>query len=143
MYTDFLHIFRLARSRPHESPHKFLSEQSELLRSFLSKQSELFRMQSGRASERSTCPDLSLLVDLSLLQSTHRVVKSSRLLAKIAACLVSNGQLLCLAFLYGRRFLNRISLNWPHTLTSKLSDKEFEFQLQVTLNFSVCLITCE
>ena len=33
-----------------------------------------------------------------------RVVKSSRLPAKIAAYLVSIGQLLCLAFLYGWRF---------------------------------------
>jgi len=40
------------------------------------------------------------------------VVKSSRLLAKIAAHLVSIGQLLCLAFLYGWRFLNKISLVW-------------------------------
>ena len=33
-----------------------------------------------------------------------RVVKNSRLQAKIAAYLVSMGQLLCLAFLYGWRF---------------------------------------
>ena len=56
-----------------------------------------------------------------------RVVKSSRLPAKIAAYLVSIGRLLCLAFLYGWRFLNKISLDWPLTLTtqpstSKLSD---------------------
>ena len=49
-------LFRLAKSQPHEWPHKFLSEQSELLRIFLSMQRELFRMQSGRASERATCP---------------------------------------------------------------------------------------
>jgi len=57
----------------------------------------------------------------------YRVVESSRLLAKIAAYLVSIGRLLCLAFLYGWRFLNKISLDWPRTLitqpsTSKLSD---------------------
>ena len=53
--------------------------------------------------------------------------KRSRLPAKIAAYLVSIGQLLCLAFLYRWCFLNKISLNWPLTLatqpsTSKLSD---------------------
>ena len=47
-----------------------------------------------------------------------RVVKSSRLPAKIAAYLVSIGQLLCLAFLYRWRFLNKISLGWPLTLTT-------------------------
>ena len=57
----------------------------------------------------------------------NRVVKSSRLLAKIAAYLVSIGQLLCLAVLYIWHFLNKISLDWPLTLTtqpstSKLSD---------------------
>ena len=57
----------------------------------------------------------------------NRVVKSSRLLAKIAAYLVSSGRLLCLAVLYISHFLNKISLDWPLTLTtqpftSKLSD---------------------
>ena len=57
----------------------------------------------------------------------HEVVKSSRLPAKIAAYLVSIDQLLCLAVLYIWRFLNKISLDWPPTLTtqpstSKLSD---------------------
>ena len=33
----------------------------------------------------------------------------------------SFGQLLCLAFLYGLRFLNKISLGWPLTLTTQLS----------------------
>ena len=41
-----------------------------------------------------------------------RVVKSSRLPAKIATFLVSIGRLLCLAFLCGWRFLNKISLDW-------------------------------
>ena len=55
------------------------------------------------------------------------VVKSSWRLAKITAYLVSISRLLCLAFLYGWRFLNKISLDWPLTLTtqpstSKLSD---------------------
>ena len=58
---------------------------------------------------------------------TFRVVKSSRLPVKIATYLVSIGQLLCLAFLDGWSFLNKISLDWPLTLTtqqstSKLSD---------------------
>ena len=56
-----------------------------------------------------------------------KVVKSSRLPVKIVAYLVSNSRLLCLAFLYGWRFLNKISLDWPLTLTtqpstSRLSD---------------------
>ena len=37
---------------------------------------------------------------------------------KIAAYLVSISQLLCLAFLYGWHFLNKISLDWPLTLTT-------------------------
>ena len=41
-----------------------------------------------------------------------RVVKNSGLQAKIAAYLVSMGRLLCLAFVYGWRFLNKISLDW-------------------------------
>ena len=46
---------------------------------------------------------------------------------KIASYLVGIGRLLCLAFLYGRHFLKKISLDWPLTLTtqpstSKLSD---------------------
>ena len=45
-----------------------------------------------------------------------RFVKSSRLPAKIATYLVSTGQLLCLAFLYGWCFLA-----WPLTLTTQLS----------------------
>ena len=56
-----------------------------------------------------------------------RVVKSSWLPANIAAYLVRIGRLLCLAFLYGWRFLNKISLEWSLALTtqpstSKLSD---------------------
>ena len=56
-----------------------------------------------------------------------RVVKSSRLPLKIASYLVGIGRLLFLAFLYGWCFLNKISLDWPFTLTSqpstsKLSD---------------------
>ena len=58
-----------------------------------------------------------------------RVLKSSWLLAKIATYLVSFGPLLCLAFLYGWHFLNKIPLDWPGTLTtqpstSKLSDNQ-------------------
>ena len=60
-------------------------------------------------------------------------VKSSRLQAKIITYLVSIGQLL-LAFLYGWRFLNKISLDWPLTLTtqpstSKLSDNPVQTQV--------------
>ena len=67
------------------------------------------------------------MVLTSVLTRLYRVVKSSRQPAKIAAFLVSIGQLLCLAFLYGWHFLNKISLDWPLTLTtqpptSKLSD---------------------
>ena len=56
----------------------------------------------------------------------RRVVKSSRLPA-IAPYLVSIGRLFRLAFFYGWRFLNKISLDWwlPLTTqpsTSKLSD---------------------
>ena len=50
-----------------------------------------------------------------------RVVKSSQLLAKIATCLVCIGQLLYLAFVYGWCFLNKISLDWPLTLTTQSS----------------------
>ena len=57
----------------------------------------------------------------------HRVVKSSRLLAKVAAYFVSISRLLWLAFIYWWHFLNKISLDWLLTLitqpsTSKLSD---------------------
>ena len=45
-----------------------------------------------------------------------RVVKNSQLQAKIAAYLVSMGRLLCLAFLYGWHFLNKISLVKKHLL---------------------------
>ena len=52
----------------------------------------------------------------------YTVVKSSRLLAKIAAYLViSIGRLLFLAFLYGWHFLNKISLDWLLTLTTQPS----------------------
>ena len=56
-----------------------------------------------------------------------RVAKSNRLLEIIAAYLFSIGQLLWLAFLYGWRFLNKITLDWLLTLTTqpsalKLSD---------------------
>ena len=69
-----------------------------------------------------------VLSHLSHLKSLiHRVVKSSRLPAKIATFLVCIGRLLCLAFLYWWCFLNKLSLDWRLTLTtqpstSKLSD---------------------
>ena len=44
---------------------------------------------------------------------------------KIAAYLVSIGLLLCLAFLYGWRFLHKISLDWPLTLTTQLLLQNF------------------
>ena len=82
-----------------------------------------------------------------------RVVKSSWLSAKIATFLVSIGQLLCLAFLYRWNFLNKISLDWLHTLTTqpstlKLFDNPgssfFLVQdawpaLMITLNTAVCV----
>ena len=64
------------------------------------------------------------------LNDSHpMVVNSSRLPAKIATYLVSISWLLCLAFLYRWRFLNKISPDWPLTLTtqpstSKLSDNQ-------------------
>ena len=69
----------------------------------------------------------SIIFKIYLNSAAPRVVKSSLLLAKIAAYLFSISRLLCLAFLYGWRFLNKISLDWPRTLTtqpstSKLSD---------------------
>ena len=48
-------------------------------------------------------------------------VKSIRLPAKIAAYLVSIAWLLWSAFLYIWRFLDKISLDWPLTLTSQPS----------------------
>ena len=67
----------------------------------------------------------SIIFKIYLNSAAPRVVKSSLLLAKIAAYLIS--RLICLAFLYGWRFLNKIPLDWPRTLTtqpstSKLSD---------------------
>ena len=55
------------------------------------------------------------------MSSNDRVVKSSRLLAKIIAYLVSISWLLCSAFLYGWHFLFKISLNWPLSLTTQPS----------------------
>ena len=60
---------------------------------------------------QSFCHLLKILLK-TLGGSGGRVVKSSQLLAKITAYLVSIGQLLCLAFLCGWRFLNKISLDW-------------------------------
>ena len=57
--------------------------------------------------------------------SSERVVKSTRLLAKIAAYLVIIGWLLCLAFLYGWHFINKISLDWLLTLTTQPSTSNF------------------
>ena len=59
-----------------------------------------------------------------------KVVKISRLSVKFTAYLVSISQLLCLAFLYRWHFLNKISLDWPLTLTtqpstSRLSDNPY------------------
>ena len=58
---------------------------------------------------------------LFIITPISRVVKSIRLPTKIAAYLVSIGRLPWLAFLYIWRFLNKISLNWPLTLTSQPS----------------------
>ena len=66
-----------------------------------------------------------------------RVVKSSRLPAKIAANWVSIGRLLCLAFLYGCRFLNKISLDWPLTWTTQPSTSKFSDNPAMSNNFEV------
>ena len=64
---------------------------------------------------------------------TIKVVKSSVLPVKTATYLVSIGWLLSLPLLYGWPFLNKISLDWPLTLTtqpctSKLSDNcDYEY----------------
>ena len=64
-----------------------------------------------------------LLLNLRLChkqQQYHcRVVKSSRLPTKITTYLVSISRLLCLALLYEWHFLNKISLDWPLTLTTQ------------------------
>ena len=44
---------------------------------------------------------------------------------KMVACLVNMGLLLCLAFLYRWRFLHKISLDWPLTLTTQLLLQNF------------------
>ena len=54
-----------------------------------------------------------------LRENGTRVVKSSRQPARIATNLVTIGRLLCLAFLYGWFFINKISLDWPLTLTTQ------------------------
>ena len=54
-----------------------------------------------------------------------RVVNSIQLPAKIAAYLASIGWLLCLAFLCGWCFLNKISLDWLLTLTTQPSISKF------------------
>ena len=63
------------------------------------------------------------------------VVKSSQLLVKIPAYLVSGiGCLLCLAFLYGWRFFNEISLDWPLTLTTQPTASSTIFILTTLLH---------
>ena len=88
---------------------------------------------------------LQLLVSL-------RVVKSSRLPAKITKYLVSTGWLLCLVFLYKWCFLNKISLDWLLTMTtqlftSKLSEKPWSLTVfgmesynRYLCSFRYCLI---
>ena len=73
-----------------------------------------------------------------------RVVKSVWLPAKITAYLASISWLLFLAFLYGWRFLNEISLDWPVTLTtelstSKLSDKPAHYYGQFSSSLGKAL----
>ena len=68
-----------------------------------------------------------IIFKIYLNSTASRVVKSRPLPAKIAAYLFSISRLFWLAFLYRWRFLNKISLDWPLTLTtqpstSKLSD---------------------
>ena len=62
-------------------------------------------------------------------KDTHLKIQTPRSgLSKVAGCqcqitayLISISWLLCLASLYGWRFLNKISLDWPITLTTELS----------------------
>ena len=69
--------------------------------------------------------------------------------AKITACLVT-GQLFCLAFLYGWRFLTKISLDWLFILTtqpstSKLSDNPPSTAcdvISVNIQGQLCHLTC-
>ena len=83
--------------------------------------------------------------------SIFRVVESSQLVAKIAAYMFSISRLHCLAFLYRWRLLNKISLDWPLTLTTqpstlKLSDNPdiltdfYQLQLCCFLSNKHCLL---
>ena len=83
--------------------------------------------------------------------SIFRVVESSQLVAKIAAYMFSISRLHCLAFLYRWRLLNKISLDWPLTLTTqpstlKLSDNPdiltdfYQLQLCSFLSNKNCLL---
>ena len=69
----------------------------------------------------------------------NRVIKSSWMPAKVVSYLVSIDWLFCLAFLYGWRFLNKISPDWPLTLTtqpctSKLSDNPDQHSFYGSVN---------
>ena len=63
------------------------------------------------------------------------------MLAKIAAYLVSIGRLLCLPFLYGWRFLHKISLDWPLTLTTQPSTGNSKFSDNPVLYFCKVLLS--
>jgi len=76
-----------------------------------------------------------------------RVIKSSQPPAKIAAYLVSVGQLLCLVFLYRLCCWNEIFVDWPLTLTtqpstSKLSDNPTVYWWQVNVWKVWCHAKC-
>ena len=78
-----------------------------------------------------------------IISRVSRVVKSSMLLSKITAYLVSIRWLL--AFPYGWHFSNKISLDWPLTLTtplatSKLSDNP---ECHTASKFVIIILTHE
>ena len=75
-----------------------------------------------------------------------RVIKSSQLSAKIGAYLVCISQLLCLAFLYGWRFLNKISLEWLLSLTTQPSTSKLwnrGFYIPVTIVYKSWFMQCK
>ena len=76
----------------------------------------------------------SIIFKIYLNSAAPRVVKSSPLPAKIAAYLFSIGRLLCLAFLYRWRFLNKISLDLLWQLSRLLQN--FLITLSTTIFYT-------
>ena len=77
--------------------------------------------QHGFKHHATATAELNSVHTVHVITSIHKVVKSSWLPAKISAFLVRISWPLCLAFLYGWHFLNKILLEWPLTLTTQLS----------------------